>query len=315
MTGRRILVLGGTGFVGGAVARRLAPTNQVTVFSRRPSDSDRELPRLQGDLTDWPTIDLSPYDTVVNAAGELRLESRMHAVHVEAPLGLLAGWQHQPGRRWVQISSVGVYGRVRSGTIVEASPFAPVGTYEVTKAEGDRRVREVAAEHGIGCTVLRPSNVFGLDMPNEHLRSLVRSIASGLFFVMARPEAVELNLVSAESVAEAVRLAVAAPSSGVADYIVNSGVRLADLIAVVGKVSGRERRFAVLPEWLVRPLVATLSRLVPVPLTSSAIDALTGSARYSSDRLRAALGFAEPVPATEELESFCDAVLSRARSR
>lgn len=81
---------------------------------------------------------------------------------------------------WVQLSSTGVYGPVRSGVVDEERILAPVNSYERTKAAGDLLV-QAAAKSGLKCFILRPSNIYGPDMPNQSLFQLIRMIDLGLF--------------------------------------------------------------------------------------------------------------------------------------
>ena len=51
-----------------------------------------------------------------------------------------------------------------------------------TKTEADRLVREAAELHGLKCTIVRPSIVFGQSMNNRSLMQMLEIVRRGLFF-------------------------------------------------------------------------------------------------------------------------------------
>src|SRR5260370_13194421 len=118
-------VTGGTGFVGTALINRLLRAgtfSEIRVLTRR----GRVQPGarvFRGDLlTDPLHAFVEGADVVFHCAGELRREEAMRALHVDGTRRLVEAAR---GRvpRWVQLSSVGAYGRaVRDGLIDETSP-------------------------------------------------------------------------------------------------------------------------------------------------------------------------------------------------
>ncbi|MBL8146516.1 MAG: NAD-dependent epimerase/dehydratase family protein, partial [Anaerolineae bacterium] len=168
--GRAIAVTGGTGFVGGALVRRLlAEGAQVTVLARNPRKAG-PLAALGASIV---TGDLTSPAAVREAAHGASV-----VFHVAALLGgpyavqrtvnvggtrlLLEASKEAGVRRFVHVSSIAVYGNVLPVRVCEAAPLAPgASPYGLTKAEGDTLVREWSAEHGLPASVVRPGMVFG----------------------------------------------------------------------------------------------------------------------------------------------------------
>src|ERR687885_2539925 len=117
----RVLVLGGTGFIGRHVAAALAARGHtVGIGTRRPRRAARRLPsalrrcklreahleRLT-ERSSWHAL-LAGYDTVVNTVGILRERGAetYDAVHHRAPAALATACAFG-GRRFVHVSALG----------------------------------------------------------------------------------------------------------------------------------------------------------------------------------------------------------------
>jgi len=168
----RVLVTGGTGFVGSWVVRELlARGHAVRVLVRPQSDLanlaglDVELAR--GDVLDAASVEaaLAGLDAVVHVAGLVRFGAGQHgdvnATGVEVVLGaaLRAGV-----RRAVLTSSTAVMGGSRRPSVAdEASPsnVAELGVdYFDSKARGEA-IALAMFERGLPVAVVRPSVVLG----------------------------------------------------------------------------------------------------------------------------------------------------------
>lgn len=287
-------VTGGTGFIGRRlVDRLLARGDEVRVLSRRAPGSGGVPAAVRwfgGDLAS-EGADLASFldgaDVVFHCAGELRDPDRMRRLHVEGTARLAAAAAGRVGH-WVQLSSTGAYGRPRAGVITEESPEDPRDPYEETKCASDRTVAGTARDGGFSLAVLRPSIVYGPEMPNASLRGLVAMIARGLFFFIGPPGA-SANYVHVTDVAEALVACATAPAARGETFILSDHRTLEALVATVADELGRPVPRTRLPEAPVRILAGTLGRIPGFPLTPSRVDALTGRVLYSTARIERVL--------------------------
>ena len=299
-----VALTGGAGFVGRALVARLAVAPDVTeirVLTRREAPAGTR--GFRGDLTTGVPADfLDGADVLFHCAGEVRREEAMRALHVDGTRRLVDA---AAGRvtRWVQLSSVGAYGRRQmEGAVSESSPLNPEGEYEVTKVEADLLVQGAAAGGAFAAATLRPSIIFGPGMPNRSLAQLIAVVRRGIFGrVGARPATA--NYVYVDDVADALVLCGTSPrASGV--YNLSDDRPMDDFIAAVAAVLGRPAPTRRLPEGPLRILARLGGRLPGFPLTESRIDALTRNVRYPSLRLREELGFAFGVGVEEGLRRY-----------
>jgi NADH dehydrogenase len=150
----RVLVLGGTGFVGGhVVAKLVAAGHPVVVPTRRRERGKSLLPLptidvVEADIHDRTTLRrlVGDADAVVNLVGILHEDRRQtfDRVHAGLPASVVEACRHAGVRRIVHMSALG------------AASDAP-SRYLRSKAAGEAAV----AGSGLDWTIFRPSVIFG----------------------------------------------------------------------------------------------------------------------------------------------------------
>lgn len=294
-----VAITGGTGFIGKRlVAAHLAAGDRVRVLTRRAT-VDQVLPAavemVQGSLGagSIPPDFFAGIDVFYHCAAELKDAPRMQATNVEGTRQLASAATGHI-RRWVQLSSVGVFGPVRAGEVTEESSFAPSNPYEVSKLAADRLVEEAAARGAFELVTLRPSIVFGASMPNRSLAQLAQAVRRGLFFYVGAPGA-SANYVHVDGVVDALVRCARTPAAAGRSYVLSDYLPVESFIgAMADALNVRAPRRRV-PEWVVRGLARATSRLPKNPLTEGRVDALTTRVTYPSRRIAAELGYVHPV--------------------
>jgi len=291
-----IAVTGATGFIACQLVRlHLARGDRVRILTRQ-LQAAQSLGPVEVVLCDLahPEVDaLARFcdgaDVIYHCAAQLRDPARMHGVNVLGTRRLLELAQ---GRceRWVQLSSVGVYGPAREGIVDESCPVAPQGEYETTKAESDSLVQEAADAGAFSWTILRPSIVIGPEMPNRSLYQLISMVARGLFFYIGAPGA-SANYVYVDNVVDALIACGTLPAAKSKVYNLSDFRTMEQFVGTIAASLGKPAPRLRLPELPVRWLARGLSRMPGFPLTESRVDAFTSRARYSNSRIERELGF------------------------
>jgi nucleoside-diphosphate-sugar epimerase len=288
-------ITGASGFVGSALMRRHVDAGDVVRCLTRQSKaiSQSGVQVIEGDL-ERPDNALARFsdgcDVLYHCAGEVRDVRRMHAVNVEGVRALLRAAAGRIGR-WVQLSSVGVYGSSQSGLISEDTPLAPRGIYEQTKADADALVTEAGRLRDIASyAVLRPSIVFGPGMPNQSIAQMMRMVQHRLFFYIGRSGA-SANYVHVSNVADALLLCGTSPHADGQVYNLSDWCTVEDFAGAIADALGCPRPRLRLPEWPVRRAVRIANSIATLPLTDSRVDALVNRSRYSIQRIQRDLKF------------------------
>ena len=290
-----VAITGGSGFIGRQlVLRHLGQGDEVRVLSRR---SKAELAPhgaakwFYGDLSN--TTDLRSFidgvEVLYHCAGEVRDPSLMEAVHVTGTQRLI---EAASGRidRWVQLSSVGAYGKQRSGLVTEETRLAPIGTYEITKVESDALVINVARTGAFESVVLRPSNVYGPEMRNQSLYGLMVMINRGWFFFIGEVGATA-NYIHVDNVVDALVLCAERPEARGQVYSLSDSCSMEKLVTTISTALGKSQPTLRLPELPVRYAARLLGHIPGFPLTEARVDALTGRSIYSTDKIERELGY------------------------
>ncbi len=160
MAVRKVLLIGGSGFVGGWVASRLSASGvRVTIPTRRRENRKRLilLPtvfEVQADVNDPQTLAdlIEDVDAVINLVGILHdrderapYGAAFAAAHVDLPRKIVAAMRAVGVRRLLHMSAL------------RAAPDAP-SAYLRSKADGEAAV---LAAGELDVTVFRPSVIFG----------------------------------------------------------------------------------------------------------------------------------------------------------
>ena len=285
-----IAITGGGGFIGSLlVDKHLEQGDQVRLLSRNTLLERKNVQYFFGDLSN-SSVDLSDFvdgvDILYHCAGEVNNKSLMQELHVNGTQRLVDVAQGKISR-WVQLSSVGVYGACRDGTITEDSKEQPFGIYEQTKTESDKIVKN----SGIPCAILRPSNVFGIDMPNQSLMGLLRTIQKGLFFYIGKKDKSLVNYVHIVDVVEALMCCGSDDKALGEVFNLSQSETVEKMITSFASGIGSDKKILRLPEIVVRVLVSVFGKIPTFPLTSSRVDALTSRCVYDSIKVQKILGF------------------------
>ncbi|HEY7287841.1 MAG TPA: NAD-dependent epimerase/dehydratase family protein [Vicinamibacterales bacterium] len=294
-----VAITGASGFIGSALMRRhLDAGDRVRILTRRVRPVPaRGVVTFETDLARPDEARLKQFidgvDVVYHCAAELRSPDRMHAVNVDGTRSLLAAADGRVGR-WVQLSSVGVYGRRLDGVVVEETPVAPVGVYEETKVAADTLVLE-ASRCGLSAVVVRPSIVFGEHMSNQSIAEWARVIDRGLFFFIGSPGA-SANYVHVDDVVCALMSCATSAAANGRVYNVSDWCTIETLAGALADAVGRPRPSFRLPEQPVRAIVRAAGRVARLPLTESRVDALVSRCRYPIARLERELQYRISVP-------------------
>ncbi|MEM5534789.1 NAD-dependent epimerase/dehydratase family protein [Neptuniibacter pectenicola] len=302
----KVLVTGATGFIGAVLVKALLKEGHaVSVISRRDCDFDPQVTVYQMDLleSDFGALGLASFDVIFNCAGELKVSSRMKSLHIDVPLKMLS-FLRGSSCRWVQLSSVGVYGKQMDGEVDETTPFNPSGDYEVTKADAEHQIVSYCRANDISYSILRPSNVFGEHMPNNWMRSLVKTIVNDRFFYMASPSEVQMNFVHIDNVVAALLLC--GFHSRAIGQAFNISDHLSQNVFVECICLGLDKPIPNknVPAIIVKIGVHLLGWLPKFPFGIGAINALTTRAVYSTLKIEKELGFRKIKPLYFALDEF-----------
>ena len=302
----RVLVTGAGGFIGSHVAADQARRGHVVVALDRELDAVGHLASMgrfelvRGDIADAEVraAALRDVQTVFHlAAVHLSVsatETEFQRTNVMATRELAELAVALGVRRFVHVSTAGVYGRIKEPPADEKTECRPEIAYERTKLAGETVVREVAERSGMELVILRPVWVYG---PGCHrTEKLLRAVSRNRFVMGGRGDRLRHSVYIRDMVEACHLSANAARASGETLVIGDDrAVSVRELLETVASITGARppRRAPLALLWLGGFLAETVFRVLPgePPLSRRTLKFFTGNSSFDTRRARELLGF------------------------
>jgi nucleoside-diphosphate-sugar epimerase len=167
----KVLVTGGSGFLGSHIAEQLSSSGHDVVALVRKSSNRKFLSTLknvelvEGSVEDRASIDraMKGVDAVVHSAGlvKARTEADFFACNTEGTVNMLeAAIEHAPNlRRFVHVSSLEACGPSEDGNPVPPDQERPVTAYGRSKLAAEKEV--LRRRDALPVAIIRPAGIYG----------------------------------------------------------------------------------------------------------------------------------------------------------
>ncbi len=275
----KILVCGGTGFVGSHIVHALLPHHQVRILTRslKKRKPIPQVELVEGNLLDLNSLQnaMKDCDVVINAA-------QFDNAPFENP---------SKGQTYEKVDAEGTENIVRaiihmriprvlyvSGAGVDEQKTEP---WFRAKVRAERAIRNSGAQW----TIFRPSWIYG-----KGDRSLNRMIPMIRYspFVFILGSGYQIQPVYINDVAQIVAKAVQEPKSQGKIYELGGPEKLTmkEILGVVAKVLKRRRLYVTIPKILAAPLFSFLEKVPGVPVTRAALDFITMNVTIPAEEIQ-----------------------------
>ena len=256
----RVLITGGAGFLGSALARRLvADGHQVRVLDDLSAGDPERLPPqvlfTRGDVRDRPKLWtlLQGIQCVFHLAARVSVAESVaypreyNDVNVGGTVALMEAMRDVRVRRVVLASSGTVYGEQPKQPVDENMRPNPIAPYAVSKIAAEYYVSTLGALYDIETVILRIFNAYGpgQSIPAAHapvIPQFLKQALSGGSLVVFGDGLQTRDFVYVDDVVDA--LIAAAMTPGVNRQIINVGsgqeVSINTLVRIIGEVTGRQ---------------------------------------------------------------------------
>ncbi len=265
---RKVLVTGGTGFVGRALLARLVARDELRVlaWTRR---ADAVLPTgvvpvpLSHSRMFAAGTEVEGLDTIVHCAARVHVMAdeapdslaEFRRVNVDMTLDLARSAVELGARRFIFLSSIKVNGE----STQPGQPFTPFdmpqpcGAYAVSKHEAEAGLREIAAQTGLEVVIIRTPLVYGPGV-RANFRSMMRWVTAGVPLPLAALDN-RRSLVALDNLVDLIDTCITHPAAANQTLLVSDGEDLStsELLRRLGHALGRPARLLPVPAaWLDR---------------------------------------------------------------
>jgi UDP-glucose 4-epimerase len=251
----RILVTGGSGFIGRHVVSQLAEAgDEVRVVDLRPHQ-DPDVDLVQGDIADAEVLERAfagGFDAVVHLAAvtsvlkSIEQPELTYRTNVEGTHRLLEAARNAGVTSLAFASTNAVTGPMKAPKITEDAVLNPLTPYGSTKAAGEMMMSAYTASYGVRCVPIRLTNVYGpgMELKDSIIARLMRAIRTGSTFEVYGDGKQVRDYVHAHDVVAAMQLALT-NEEWAGPVIIGSGISqsVIDVVEDVRRVTGAELNY------------------------------------------------------------------------
>ncbi|MDK2776156.1 MAG: NAD-dependent epimerase/dehydratase family protein [Pseudomonadota bacterium] len=296
---RRILVTGGTGFIGSRLFEILQSLNQydirLVVRELNPdiSLSQFEVAGIDG-ITDYSEV-IAGCDVVIHIAAIAHnsnsdlasFAENLNRVNVDGTLNLARQSANAGVKRFIFISTIGVNGSVSLEPFTEESKSSPHNPYSISKYRAELGLRELAESSQMELVIIRPPLVYGSNAAGSF-----RSLHNLLVKPIPLPFGLVNNqrsMIYIDNLVDFIIRCVEHPAAANQTFLVSDGedISLRRLIAEMRLSMGSSPTLFPVPVALFRLLGKLTGK-------SGVVDSLVGDLQVDSSKARKRLGWTPP---------------------
>ena len=246
----KILLTGGTGFIGQAVLRELLQrghqvvTTARTFFDNLPLDANLEWVLWDGAKQALPIVQWPQFQAILHLAAATNSASLPDNAQEVYELSAGAAFRFLEVARLngvarVLVASTGdVLGPAPSGACEHDVLYYPTSLYGAAKACAELLVRSY--RDALSTAILRFYHPFGPGGDRFLVNRLLYSVVEGRVIKIEGQDGIRLNPVWIDDLAVGVRQAVESDHAGIFHFAGPQTMSLRDLVSTIGKLAGRE---------------------------------------------------------------------------
>jgi nucleoside-diphosphate-sugar epimerase len=263
----KVFVTGGTGFIGGEVARQLRARGDEVVCLVRSPEKGKKLEALgceliAGDLGDVAAIraGIEGCDAAIHAAAMYEVgipasqRPAMREANVAGTENVLGAALAAKVPKVVYVSTVGIGST--HGKVVDESYEYPGGDftscYEQTKWEAHQVAKRLIGE-GLPCTIVQPGGVYGPG-DTSSIGQLLNQFLTGKMPLIPFPD-LGICLAHVEDTAAGIVLTLDKGNAGEAYFLSGPATTVRETIGIVAQVSGRKAPKHAIPTPLMKAMI------------------------------------------------------------
>ena len=174
----KILLLGGTGFIGKVLLNKLEQYHSTKIMIHS-TNLQTTAQKFKGDILNKKSFfdEIRNDETLINLLGQLTAnDSDCIKSNILGGLNLLNSCIDKKIRQIILISSINVYGENLKRSSKETDPSNPASNYGKIKMITEEMYKNFSETYGINVTVLRLAGIYGPNGNSGFLTQIIKSI-------------------------------------------------------------------------------------------------------------------------------------------
>ena len=239
---KNVLLLGGTGFIGIPLLRKIEKNNSVNLMIH-DSNFQNSSKKFKGDVLKKSTFfnEIRENEIIVNLAGQLTpQDSEFINTNILGGINLLESCVEKNIEKIVLISSINVYGENLTYPSKETDSLKPQTTYGIVKMITEKMYKYFSETYGINIEILRLAGIYGPKKTNGFLPQIIRSIKNKTIKSVCYNDGhQQRDMLYVDDVVDCIQNTIDVTIDGFNIFNVSSGKRysMKELISLVEKIS------------------------------------------------------------------------------
>jgi len=179
----KILVTGGSGFIGRHLTESLSKEHNVSILDICPPKNNVNF--IEANIINFNEIKniLNDFDIVIHLAALVGVESSENdpiktlEFNINGTKNVLEACRNSNIKKIIFSSSSEIYGQPLSVPIKESDPLIPITTYGISKLAAEEYVKSYSKMYGINYTILRFFNAYGPNQSSNFVISRFTNLA------------------------------------------------------------------------------------------------------------------------------------------
>ena len=313
----RILITGGTGFIG----KKLIPVlqeqgHEISVLCRKREKAEKMLPNnckiVLGDITDAESlkgccagIDML-YQLVGLSGNELPSDhqfARFRKVNVEGLRNIVEEAKRAHVKRFIQVSSIAAMGIVKKMPINAESKCEPYLPYQVSKREGELLVLKEVKENGFPAIIVRPAKVYGPEGEDSY-QSIINMCKKGIFPRVGMRDAQVSHCYIDDLISTLALLTEKGKVGEIYICATEKGIGFYESVRLVAKLMNKKVTMIPIPRWLMASIAYCIELIFGCmgkksPVTRKNVIAATTDRIYDFSTNKRDIGFVSSITMEE----------------
>lgn len=240
---RRILLFGGTGFIGTSLQKKLHGRYDIKMMIHNSVADKTSI--FMGDILEQKSFasEIRDGDIIVNLVGQVtNTISDLLNLNVLGGLNLLNSCVGKKVQSVIFTSSINVYGENMDRPSKETDPLRPQTDYGRIKMLTENLYRHFADAYGINVTVLRLAGLYGPAKKTGFLAQVMNSLKEGTTIPQSYNHGKQLrDLLYIDDATSGIIDAIERPQKGFEIFNISSGQRymMKEVISLIERISGK----------------------------------------------------------------------------
>jgi len=237
-----ILLLGGTGFIGQYLVRRIEQENSLKLMIH-DSNFQTDAEKFKGNILKKDSFfdEIRENEIIINLLGQMTTnESDFIDLNIIGGINLLQSCLEKKIKKIILISSINVYGENLKQSSKENDPLKPKTFYGLVKMITEQMYEYFSKTYGINITILRLSGIYGPNKNNGFLTKIIKSIKDkNLIPICYNQGQQQRDMLYIDDAVDCILNTINHQENGFNVFNVSSGKRYStkELISIIEKIS------------------------------------------------------------------------------